>query len=71
MYASLDLVCRLLSTLANKSATFLTEQKKKNVGYIKESTKNVCSQGVNLQVTVTVWYSLVDMAVEKNSYQAV
>lgn len=65
MYANLDLVCCLLSTLANKSAMFLTEQKK-NVGCIKESTKNVCSQGVNLLVTVTVLYSLVDMAVKKH-----
>lgn len=45
-YANFDLVCRFLSSLADKSAMFLTEQKQ-NMGRIKES-ENVCSQGVNL-----------------------
>lgn len=48
-YANFDLVCRFLSSLADKSAMFLTEQKQ-NMGRIKES-ENVCSQGVNLWVT--------------------
>lgn len=49
MYANVDLLCRFLSSLANKSAMYLTEQKQ-NTGRIKES-ENVSSRGVNLLVT--------------------
>lgn len=51
-YANFDLVCCFLSSCANKSTTFLTKQKQ-NIGRIKES-ENVCSQGINLQVTFNV-----------------
>lgn len=54
-YANFDLVCCFFSSLANKSAMFLTEQTL-NMGCIKES-ENVCSQGVNLRVTFNAWSS--------------
>lgn len=37
-YANFDLVCRFLSSLVDKSAMFLTEQKQ-NMGRIKEKRK--------------------------------
>lgn len=52
-YANFHLVCCFLSSRASKSATFLTEQKQ-NMGRIKES-ENVCSQGINLEVTCNAW----------------
>lgn len=48
-YANFYLVCHFLSSVANKSGTFLTEQKQ-SMGRIKES-ENVCSRDVNLQMT--------------------
>lgn len=49
MYANVDVLCRFLSSPANKSGTSLTEQKK-NMRRIK-GCGNVRSRGVNLLVT--------------------
>lgn len=49
MYANVDVLCRFLSSPANKSGTFLTEQKQ-NMRRIK-GCGNVRSRGVNLLVT--------------------
>lgn len=49
MYANVDVLCHFLSSPANKSGTFLTEQKQ-NMRRIK-GCGNVRSRGINLHVT--------------------